>query len=349
MRAPARLPALLFLLALLTFPAVAQLENPEPSHQDTVYAVDVTSDGARLVSGSADGTIMVWDTASGNRLLLIEAADGRIRDVDIDSTDESIVAVGDDGTIREWDLATGALVREFTGRAKDGSSTLFVAKYILNDTAILVMSRNGMLARDRITGQRVYEVPELFGNSSFHPDGTRALTVVLYHRVNEDGEEAYVPSGRPVVWDLATGAILQKGNGIDRVGLPAYSADGAGLFYVVADAILDVRLLRLDPESFAVLDNVPVPNSMTGEAYEAATTPDGRAVVIGLGWPNVTVIYDAESLDLLAEVPEMDKVLSVAIDRSGAFAYTGNKDGGISQIDLESGEIVRRFGGYRAE
>ena len=40
-------------------------------HEGDALAVAFSPDGARIVSGSADGTVRVWDAASGEELLVL--------------------------------------------------------------------------------------------------------------------------------------------------------------------------------------------------------------------------------------------------------------------------------------
>jgi len=58
-------------------------------------AVAVSPDGRHAISGSADGTLAVWDLDAGNRLTTI-ALDGPILDVAWHRDGRSIVA-GDEG------------------------------------------------------------------------------------------------------------------------------------------------------------------------------------------------------------------------------------------------------------
>lgn len=335
----------LIVCAALIFvqPLTAQLGNPEPSHQDTVYGLDLNPDGSLLVSGSADGTVMVWNTETGERVLTIAESEGRIRDVDVDTTGECVIGGGNDGVVWEWNLATGETVHRYTAAESD---VFYTVGYVMNDSAILGMCKRGLVVWDRSTAETLYEVLDLTGETAFHPDGETALTIIIFYRTLEDGTEAFLPSGKPILWDLATGETLLEGEALKRIGVPAYAPDG-NLYYVVADAMLDVHLLSLDSDSFEVLNDVAVPNTMTGEVYETVVTPDGRTLLIGLGWPPATLFYNTPSLEPAAEFPENDKVLSVAVDAQGRYSYTGSKDGGITQIDLSTASIVKRFGGYR--
>ncbi len=45
-------------------------------HEDSVSAAGFSPDGARIVSGSDDNTVRVWDAASGKELLVLRGHEG---------------------------------------------------------------------------------------------------------------------------------------------------------------------------------------------------------------------------------------------------------------------------------
>ncbi len=70
-------------------------------HEGKVNAVCVTKDG-RIVSGSEDGTVLVWDS-EGNQLVACRGHEGWINAVCV-TQDGKIVSGSDDGTVRVWDM-----------------------------------------------------------------------------------------------------------------------------------------------------------------------------------------------------------------------------------------------------
>ena len=92
-------------------PAAAELTG----HDGPVRSVAVTADGARAVSGGGDGTVRVWDLATGQQQAKLTGHDGPVRSVAVTADGARAVSGGDDGTVRVWDLATGKEVACWTG------------------------------------------------------------------------------------------------------------------------------------------------------------------------------------------------------------------------------------------
>ena len=72
-----------------------------------VSAICVSPGGTRVISGSSDGTLMIWDTATGLQVgTAIEGHESQVRDVAVAPDGQRFVSVSLDGTVRVWDLET---------------------------------------------------------------------------------------------------------------------------------------------------------------------------------------------------------------------------------------------------
>ncbi|MFC1783498.1 WD40 repeat domain-containing protein [Planctomycetota bacterium] len=91
-------------------------------HENPVFSVAFSPDGKRIVSGSGDqggtfvegvfkyidGTINVWDVATGEELMIMLGHNQRVGSVSFSPDGQRIVSMGkDDKTIKFWDAATG--------------------------------------------------------------------------------------------------------------------------------------------------------------------------------------------------------------------------------------------------
>src|SRR5262249_10542076 len=86
-------------------------------HAGVVNACAVTPDGRRVVSASDDGTLKVWDLASGALGATLEGHAGWVRACAVTPDGRRVVSASDDGTLKVWDLASGALEATLEGHA----------------------------------------------------------------------------------------------------------------------------------------------------------------------------------------------------------------------------------------
>jgi hypothetical protein len=67
-----------------------------------VTALAIAPDNSTVLSGTADGTLALWDRQTGVRLAAIGAHSGQIRSLLFAPRDNSILSIGADKTIRRW-------------------------------------------------------------------------------------------------------------------------------------------------------------------------------------------------------------------------------------------------------
>eukprot|EP00038_Savillea_parva_P008351 m.176390 g.176390 ORF g.176390 m.176390 type:complete len:663 (-) comp14156_c0_seq1:134-2122(-) len=76
-------------------------------HTDACVAADFTVGGSKLVSGSWDGTVRIWETTSGDNSQTLIGHKGKVTSVAFSDTGEWLVSGGMDETVRIWATATG--------------------------------------------------------------------------------------------------------------------------------------------------------------------------------------------------------------------------------------------------
>jgi WD40 repeat protein len=70
-------------------------------------AVAFHPDGRRLASAGWDGTIKVWDTATGGEVRTLRGHSDRINDLAYSPDGRRLASAGWDGTARVWEAETG--------------------------------------------------------------------------------------------------------------------------------------------------------------------------------------------------------------------------------------------------
>jgi WD40 repeat protein len=161
-------PNTIWLWNVATGQEIAALEG----HTHQVSALSFSSDGQRLVSGDSDGTIRLWDAASGKQVRLWRAAAGGLRYSPVRSLRYPIgaLALAPDGktlastggdTIRLWEVLTGQRIRTFSGHCGDTQSLAFApdGKKLASgstDKTVLVWRVFGESPRgDRLTAEEL--------------------------------------------------------------------------------------------------------------------------------------------------------------------------------------------------
>ena len=72
-------------------------------------------DGSWLATGSNDGTVRIWDAATGQERATLTGHTGRVKAVAVAPDGSWLASGSDDGTVRIWDMATGQERATLTG------------------------------------------------------------------------------------------------------------------------------------------------------------------------------------------------------------------------------------------
>ncbi len=86
-------------------------------HSDAVNAVAWSPDGTRIASGSDDGTVQVWDAASGKILTFYHGHSDMVIAVAWSPDGTRIASASSDKTVQVWDAAKGDNVYTYAGHS----------------------------------------------------------------------------------------------------------------------------------------------------------------------------------------------------------------------------------------
>ncbi|MBD2543659.1 WD40 repeat domain-containing protein [Planktothricoides raciborskii] len=138
-------------------------------HSHWILSVAISPDGNRLVSGSADKTIKVWDLNQGNLIHTLKGHDSWVTAVAITADGKNIISGSTDKSIRVWDLNTGKLINTLKND-KELSSVLTLC--LTHDQTMIVIgdTNNNITLWDLKTGQWLRSLEG-------HSDWIKALTV----------------------------------------------------------------------------------------------------------------------------------------------------------------------------
>ena len=149
--------------------------GPLTGHKNCVEAVAYSPDGTRLVSGSGDRTLRIWNSETGQLLSTLDRHSNDVNSVAYSFDGSRIVSGSDDNTIIVWDAQSGEIVCGPINGHEGGVC------FSLDGKRILSGFRDNM-ARvwDAVTGQPLFS--PFSGHTGavesicFFPDGRRFAT-----------------------------------------------------------------------------------------------------------------------------------------------------------------------------
>ena len=101
---------------LVRFPPMVEVRT-FAGHTGIVHAVSLSADGKFAISGGSDGTVRLWNVATGAEIWKGEGHSGAVLSVAFSADGSQAVSGGVDKTVRVWETATGTS-RTFSITAK---------------------------------------------------------------------------------------------------------------------------------------------------------------------------------------------------------------------------------------
>jgi WD40 repeat protein len=238
-----------------TLPPMRTFVRTLRGHQRDVVCLAFRPDGARLVSGSTDRTVRVWDPATGAEERVLTGHERSLEDVAW-SPDGTLIASAESQTVRIWRVADGAPLHVLAGGGfrvafDPGGSRVWAGGF---DGTVRVwdVASGALVASPRPHADRVSSI-------GFGADG-RALTTSW--------------DGRVIAWD---GATVTPRVTLDDHRAPVWfgsvSPDGRWLLTADEEGTMYVR----DGASLAVLHTMRL--SGPAHANGGWFSSDGRAIV----------------------------------------------------------------------
>jgi energy-coupling factor transporter ATP-binding protein EcfA2 len=107
------------------------LETELVGHVNNVLSIAWNDDGQKIVSGSYDHSVKVWDANSGELLLTCHARCGPVNSVAWNPDCNKIASGCYDGTVKIWDALTGDLLHTLSGHSNSVASIAWKADYLV--------------------------------------------------------------------------------------------------------------------------------------------------------------------------------------------------------------------------
>jgi WD40 repeat protein len=111
-------------------------------HTATIYRANFSPDGKHVVTGGTDGTVFVWETATGKSIAaLIGHGGGDINSAQFSRDGKFIVTASDDHTARIWEANTGRQLMILRGNIQG----VRAAEFSPDDKFVVTSGSDGMV------------------------------------------------------------------------------------------------------------------------------------------------------------------------------------------------------------
>jgi WD40 repeat protein len=298
-------------------------------HLAGANAVALRADGRRAVSGSDDGTLKVWDLATGELFRTLEGHTAAVQAVALHDDGRRALSASDDGTLKVWDLGTGECLRTMGDGAREDRAKVLRTIALLPDRKRAVSARAGTLdvwdidAGARLSSLAHDDVLEI-GAFALSHDGARIISAC---------------AGILKVWDISTGTCLRT-LWADNEPITAIALCPDGRRIVTASGDGQMKLRDLTVRACWIM--VEVGASPRASLPPGAGSGQWRISVSDDGALDVKIAEADRSLCMLSG--HTGPVSAIVIGRDGKRAVSAGADGTLRTWDLETGECLRTLG-----
>ncbi|NNF06739.1 MAG: hypothetical protein HKN21_08260, partial [Candidatus Eisenbacteria bacterium] len=329
-------------------------------HTKRIMQLSLSEDATILASCSMDQTVRVWDLPSGDLKMVFRGHQATVASVLLSEQEGLAISSGADRKLLRWDLHTGAVKGRINGHqadvfslARSGDGATLAAggwdgRILLFDWLAAEVPthfvRAPSLQRPRVTaleidpfGRWITCVSELGDLVKLNPED---LTPMAYASVPYARELSTAPSGdwlavavQPSGIEIVnpeTMTISDTWKGFDALKLAAFE-DGV----LIACADDSLRLLSRSGEILRAREIASV-TSLT-------MSRDGKRVVVGQGDGSLSLLRTTTLVDHWKQPIHTGRVNDVAVDSSNRWIASVGEEGAALVVDLETGEIKRRF------
>ncbi len=357
--------------SLLSAVQVAQEVNLLQEHENEgdIYAVAFSPDGKRIVSGSGDKTIQLWNAQTGKPIgQPLRGHEEGVFAVAFSPNGTRIVTGSGDKTIRLWDAQTGKPIGQpLRGHENAVRSVAFSpdGKRIVSGsedkTIRLWDAQTGQVIKQPLRGHEASVWSVMFSPNGRHiVSGSGDKTVRLWDaqtgkpigkplRGHEEDVSAvaFSPDGRRIVsgsgdktlrlWDAQTGEPIGQplqGNGAP-VNSVAFSPDSTHIVSGSSD-----KTIRLWVAQMGLAIRQPL-RGHGASVSSVAFSPDGRRIVSG-SWDKTLRLWNVQTGEPIGQPLQGHEasVSSVAFSPNGTRIVSGSGDKTLRLWNAQTGEPI---------
>jgi WD40 repeat protein len=296
-------------------------ENPDPcimtltGHASEISACAYSPDGKLILSSSWDNSLRLWDTYTGEVLLILTGHPHWVLSCAFSPKGERFISASA-GEVKLWDTKTGGEIATFPSGFNDIEDCAFSpdGDKFLSASADHTLSLWDINKREKIlsfTGHK-----DWVRACAFSPDGKRVVSASSDKTLR--------------VWDAQTGKHIRTLRGhSDQVFDCAYSPDGSLILSASGDKTLKVWSAAECELPWWKRRKRILIRTMRGHKSlvpGCAFSPDGKSMV-SASWDRTLIIWDAESGKALNTLTgHNERVNTCAFSPDGKQIVSGSKD-----------------------
>ncbi|MHC5598126.1 MAG: protein kinase domain-containing protein [Nostoc sp.] len=289
------------------------LVNTLQGHENSVLSVAISPDGKTIASSGDNGTIKLWNLATGKQISSLNGHSQQVNVVVISPDGKLLVSASDDNTIKIWNLATRKQIRTLTGHSDSVHALAISAD---SETLVSGSDDNTIKIWDLATG-------ELIRTLVGHTFWVRSLAI------SPDG--VILASGSfdktIKIWNLTKGYSIRTLEGNSQtVTSVAISPNGKILASASRDVYDGQRLRTIKLWNLATGKEIRTLAGHTNTVTTVAFSADGKIIASGSRDRTIKLWNTATGEEILTLAGHTNTVTSVTFSPDGKTLVSGSED-----------------------
>jgi dipeptidyl aminopeptidase/acylaminoacyl peptidase len=251
---------------------LGQLGTARFQNGGQVFSVAYSPDGKLLAAGSWDGSVRLWEVATGKEVRQFVGHKGWVSAVAFAPDGQTLATGGKDRDVHLWEAATGKPLRQLTGHQDRIAAVVFSP----DGKSLASNGHDGTLRLWEVAAGR--ELRQIGGKSHspacpavFSPNGK---TLVSTYQVA-------VRQGVVCLWDVATGKEVQRFTELGEYPAEALALSPDGKTLAAGRWGGEIRLWDVSTGKDLAPLKSPDPNNYWFSANFLAFSPDGKTLASG--------------------------------------------------------------------